>query len=278
MDTLSVKDILQREIPFLRTIIESLPTWAWVVLIWLVLNFLLKPYIDAILRRYQHLYDTAVLKTPLILKRIIIEIFRIILISGQLPVIIIFLFVPKKRRFRVFRKNEITYYIWLLSKKFPSRTYYRRIRSWFEHTVYLNKETSYIHPEPLKEDGNYISEMLAKDIVIEHKEFCEKYKEKGFIKTVRVGIALKKLNPSEWVGKKLFFLWIIFSWSYFLLFILSFYYLFTKNINGLFSFGLGYILFKFDRYILTKRIINFARKDKHFYLNAVRERVLQFHW
>jgi hypothetical protein len=273
MDSLSVEKMIRENIPFLM----EMPAWLWFVIIWLITNMLFRPYVDAILRQYQNKFDTAAKITPSVLKRIPIEFLRIILISTQFPHSILFLLVPQRKRLRIWRKNYIVFYVWIYSKHFPSWKYYKDARKWFEENVYLNSETSFTHPESLKEDGIYINKMLQKDKLVSHEKYIEMINN-DFKPIVRVGSAIKFISPKEWLGPKLVIVWILFSWIYSLLIVYSIYLLFTRNIFSAIFFLIGVLLFSADRYMLRKRITNYAKLNKDFFTIAVDKRVIQLNW
>jgi hypothetical protein len=273
MDSLSVENIIREHLPFLNT----LPLWLWLVIVWIVTNLLLKPYMQAVVRLYQPKFDLAAKKTPSIIKRFLIELLRIILISTQFPHSFLFLITPKEKRLRIWRKNHIIYYIWLYSRHFPRWSYYRRVRKWFEKNVYLNEKTSYTAPEPLKQDGAYIEDMLKLDKIVTHEEFIKKIEE-DFKPIIRVGLALKMLNPKDWIGSKKFILWIVYSWLYNISFIIAIYFLLSKNILFLYFLITGIVLFRIDRLILRRRILYYAKFNKEFYTNAIEKRVIQLNW
>lgn len=265
---------LRKYIPFL----DSIPIWLWFIIFYLLLNLLIKPYIKAVVKLYEPNFDIAAQKTRSLIKRFLIEFLRLILISGQIPHSLFFVMTPPRKRLRIWRKNYVVFFIWIYSKNFPSMKHYSDIRKWFEKNVYYNEKTSHILPEPLKEDGIYIEEMLLKDKFIDHKEYILRIESK-FKPIVRVGAGITTLNPKVWMGNKFFIRWIIYSWIYTLFFIISIYFIISSNLLLALTFvTIGIISFKIDRYILTKKIINYAKENEDFYYNAVESRVIQLNW
>jgi hypothetical protein len=277
MDTLDIGYKLLKEFTFLEYIYSLFPFWVWIIIVYLFTTFLLKPYIQAIVKLYQSKLDKVALNTPTFFKRIFYEVFRIIYIIGSFPFILMFFLTPKNRRLRVWRKNEIVFIIWIFSKKYPDRNYYKRVRTWFEVNVYLDKRTSLISPEPLKQDKENINKLIELNLNVTHNDFINNFLNKGKRPIVRVGSFLSKMNPIKWMGKILFILWFIYGWIYSILFIGLIYFIFSQNYYGLIAFILGILFYIIDRIVLTRFILNKAKNNEKFYHEALKVGVIQLY-
>lgn len=222
--------------------------------------------------------DLAVRKTPSVARRFMVELLRVTLIYSQIIGLIHFLLTPKTKRLRAFRKNEIVYYVWLLSREFPKRYYYKRIRSWLERTVYLDRRTSPFRPEPLKGDEAFLSEMLDRDKKISHSAFIAGLEAGDWRPIVRVGVALTKMDPRLWMGKKRFLVQMTFSSIQSLLFLAALGFLFWNARTAIVCLLLAIVLFAIDRRILKNLVLKRASTDNGFYEDAINNRAIQLHW
>ena len=270
-------DSVVQQIPVVGQARDMLPAWAWVFVGWTLFTFLLKPYTDAIVRLYQPKMDKAVRTTPSILRRIGIEFLRINLIYVRLFGILQFLLTPKSMRFRTLRKNEIVYYVWLFSREFPRWDYYKRVKSWFEHTVYLDDRTSLFHPEPLKGDDSYMNTALELDQQISHAEFVSGMRQKRLDPIVRVGVALVQMDPGHWMGRSRYAFQMAFGIFQSVGFFSGLVIAFWSTSTGVVLTISSIILFVLDRRVLTMLVLAKAMKNPEFYSEAIRKRAIQLH-
>jgi len=256
---------------------DSFPIWAWLLIGYLLLHLLIRPYLDAIVRRYEHYFDRLAEKTPSLFLRLLIEMLRISFIIVHASHLIAFCITSRDRKLRTWRKNYVIFYIWILSSQFPSWKYYSRVRRWFEATVYYDSRTSYSRPEPLKEEIAYLDRMHELDLDVSHKDFINNYMLKPNKMIVSIPNSFHKMEPNEWLGKNIYRLYFTGYNIFRLLFVYSIYKLLTgSGIFLLVAIGIR-ILYYLDKLILVKIIVKKAQNDENFYYEAIKNKVIYLH-